>query len=173
MTRLGKRRRLGQLRRRGQLGQRHGRGGEEVDGEGAGGGDGEAADVSELGSGGGEKDLAAKVVGERGGEEVMLMAIEDGVNAMRGGDQFGTGAERCVITQVRKQYHVIGSVRTGIIHGALDTRGRVVAVEVVNDIAKAVLEVSGRGGEEGRGGGDSDEGDASATVGLCGIRSKE
>ena len=142
---------------------------DESGGDGAVGGDGQAADVGQLGAGGGQQDLLALfILYHIAGDDRMGMAVQHGVDAAGIHDDLGRGPGAAVglNAQMRHRDDIFGAFAPGGVHGALHGGVQLFAGlilhKAVDVFAGIVLEIGGGGGGNGLGGGNAHKGDLGA-----------
>ncbi len=98
----------------------------------------------------------------------MAVAVEEGVDAVRGGNHLavGPGGALRLVAHVSHHDHVLGAggayVVNGLLHGVVNELAAFILEETVDELAVLVHEVTRRGAAQGVGGGNADEADLHA-----------
>ena len=139
---------------------------DEGGGELAVGGNGQAADIGELGAGGGEDDiLAFLILNNIPGDGGVGVAIQHHINAagVHNDIRGGPGLAVRLDAQVRHGDDILGTFLAGGVHSALyggiQLLAGIILHKAVDIVAVPILEVGGGGGGDGLGGGNADKGD--------------
>ena len=125
---------------------------------------GHHAEFLEKGARGGEGDGASFHVGhDTAGDDVVVVAVEDGIDTRQLRGQAHRGGHAVAVAEMRQQHDEVGTRGTGGIDTALHRGGKAIGREVVDEVAVRILETGGVGGVHGGGSGDTHKGDGQPT----------